>query len=205
MSKPHKLDSISKNDEAEPDGRRQRSQRSRDKIIQALWELMLEGDMDPSAAAIAKHAGVGLRSVFRHFEDLDTLHREIVRMAESETMPKLMKPLQSTDWKSQLLEKANNAVDVWDSILIPHTAGEIRRFKSDILMDDYKRSRRLELASVEAILPSDIPDYDNVLLALDNMLSFSTVRRLRQDRNLSVAKTKEAIKFMIRAIIEVVG
>ena len=44
---------------SQPDGRRQRSQRSREKILKACWELMLNGDMKPSAAAIAEHAGVG--------------------------------------------------------------------------------------------------------------------------------------------------
>ena len=61
------------------DGRIQRSQRSREKILRAYWELMLGGDMEPSAAAIAEHAGVGLRSVFRHFDDLDTLLLELRR------------------------------------------------------------------------------------------------------------------------------
>jgi AcrR family transcriptional regulator len=188
--------------EVKADGRRQRSQRSRDKIIKSMWALMLEGDMDPSAAAIAERAGVGLRSVFRHFEDLDTLHREIVRIAESETLPKLMKPLQSADWKEQLLEKADQAVDVWSNIIIPHTAGEIRRFKSKVLMDDYTRSRTLELASVQAILPKNIDGYDQALLALDTALSFSTVRRLRKDRGLNEDETKKTVRFMVRAVID---
>ena len=74
MSKKPKL--VVVEDENEPqatsqsDGRPQRSQRSREKILKACWELMLNGDMKPSAAAIAKHADVGLRSVFRHFEAL---------------------------------------------------------------------------------------------------------------------------------------
>ena len=76
MSKKPKLvvveDKENSQSDTQPDGRRQRSQRSREKILKACWELMLNGDMKPSAAAIAEHAGVGLRSVFRHFEDLDT-------------------------------------------------------------------------------------------------------------------------------------
>ena len=188
--------------DSKTDGRRQRSQRSRDKIIKAMWTLMLDGDMEPSAAAIAEQAGVGLRSVFRHFEDLDTLNREIVRVAESQVLPKLMKPLQGADWKDQLLEKADQTVEIWSSILIPHTAGEIRRFKSKVLMDDYTRSRTLELASVQAILPEDIDNYDHALLALDTALSFSTVRRLRQDRGLNEDEAKQTIRFMVRAVID---
>ena len=71
MSKKPKLAVVKDKENPQADGRRQRSQRSREKILRAYWELMLAGDMSPSAAAIAEHAGVGLRSVFRHFEDLD--------------------------------------------------------------------------------------------------------------------------------------
>ena len=58
--------------EAHPDGRRQRSRASRAKIIKAFMELMKSGDPSPSAARVAERAGVGLRSVFRHFDDMDS-------------------------------------------------------------------------------------------------------------------------------------
>ena len=187
---------------ASTDGRRQRSARSREKIIRAMWDLMLDGDMEPSAADIAEAAGVGLRSVFRHFEDIDTLYRELLLVAEGDVMPELMRGLAGHTWQERMLNHADRVVDVWDRILVPHTAGEIRRFKSDVLMDDYKRARLKELAGVKAILPNDVPDYDLVLLALDNALSFATVRRLRQDRGLSVKKTKAALRFMVQAAID---
>ena len=187
---------------ASTDGRRQRSARSREKIIRAMWDLMLEGDMDPSGADIAERAGVGLRSVFRHFEDIDTLYREFLLVAEGDVMPELMRGVAGDTWQERMLNHADRVVDVWDRILVPHTAGEIRRFKSAVLMDDYKRARMKEMAGVKAILPKDVPHYDLVLLTLDNALSFSTVRRLRQDRGLSVKRTKAALRFMVQAAID---
>ena len=159
---------------SQPDGRRQRSQRSREKILRAYWELMLGGDMDPSAAAIAEHAGVGLRSVFRHFEDLDTLLRDLLQLCYDEVTPEFMKPLKSTDWKDQLLELVDRNVMIWERIKVPNLAGEIGRFKSQVLMDDYQRSRNLEISGIKAILPKDIDNYDKVLLALDASMCFST-------------------------------
>ena len=60
-----------------PDGRRLRSERNKQKIVTAMMELVREGDYDPSVASIAERAGVGLRTVFRHFDDVDTLYREM--------------------------------------------------------------------------------------------------------------------------------
>lgn len=202
MSKKPKLAVVENKENSQPDGRRQRSQRSREKILNAMWELMLEGDMDPSAAAIAEHAKVGLRSVFRHFEDMDAIHRELLLVGEATIAPLMMKPYETQDWKSQLLELVERTAELWDRIRVPHTAGEIRRFKSDILMDDYKRGRMKELASVKAVLPADLPDYDTLLLSLDSVLCFSTVRHLREDRNLSFPRTKEIMQFMVQAIID---
>ena len=184
------------------DGRRQRSQRSRQKILEAMWALMLEGDMDPSAAEIAEKAGVGLRSVFRHFEDMESIHRELVLLAEAKYTPITMRPFAARDWKGQLVELVSRTVDLWDPLRVPHTAVETRRFKSKILMDDYTRSRMKELSSIKAILPAEIPDYETVLMSLDATLCFSTVRRLREERNLSVEKTKSVMTHMVEAIIK---
>lgn len=55
------------------DGRMQRSERSRKLILDAALELVQKGNLAPTAVQISEHAGVGLRTVFRHFEDMDTL------------------------------------------------------------------------------------------------------------------------------------
>ena len=186
------------------DGRIQRSQRSREKILRAYWELMLGGDMEPSAAAIAEHAGVGLRSVFRHFEDLDTLLLELMSLCYDEVTPQFLKPLKSINWKDQILELVERNVEIWERIKVPHTAGELGRFKSQILMDDYKRSRNLEISDIRAILPKDINNYDNVLFALDSTLSFSTMRRLREDRKLSLPKVKNIMSLLVKSILDTI-
>ena len=186
------------------DGRIQRSQRSREKILRAYWELMLGGDMEPSAAAIAEHAGVGLRSVFRHFDDLDTLLLQLMSLCYDEVTPQFFKPLISITWKDQILELVERNVEIWERIKVPHTAGELGRFKSQILMDDYKRSRNLEISGIRAILPKDINNYDNVLFALDSTLSFSTMRRLREDRKLSIPKVKNVMSLLVKSILDTI-
>jgi AcrR family transcriptional regulator len=55
---------------AAPDGRRLRSERSRQAIIDASLALIEEGILVPTAQQISERAGVGIRSFFRHFEDM---------------------------------------------------------------------------------------------------------------------------------------
>lgn len=49
------------------DGRRARTVRTRAAILEALLGLVAAGDINPTAAAIARAAGVSLRSIAQHF------------------------------------------------------------------------------------------------------------------------------------------
>lgn len=60
-------------DDAPVDGRTARAQRTREAIVEACVALVEAGDVRPTAPRIAAQAGVSVRSVFQHFDDLETL------------------------------------------------------------------------------------------------------------------------------------
>jgi len=62
---------------AKIDGRRQRSSQSSDLIAQACIEIINKGNLNPTAKEVAKRAGVGTRTVFRQYEDMEDLHLRI--------------------------------------------------------------------------------------------------------------------------------
>jgi len=55
------------------DGRHLRSERSRQAIIDAMLGLIEAGVLVPTAQQVSQRAGVGIRSVFRHFNDMESL------------------------------------------------------------------------------------------------------------------------------------
>ena len=59
------------------DGRLARSTRTRHAVVDALLDLLNEGDLRPTAARIAERAGVSLRIVFHHFDDLEAIYSEL--------------------------------------------------------------------------------------------------------------------------------
>jgi AcrR family transcriptional regulator len=59
------------------DGRTLRSLRTREAIVDATIGLLEEGDLRPTAPRVAARAGVSVRSVFQHFDDLETLHASV--------------------------------------------------------------------------------------------------------------------------------
>jgi AcrR family transcriptional regulator len=60
------------------DGRRQRSADSRQRILAAMRALIQEGKPDPAAEDVAQRAGVGLRTVFRLFRDMESVCAEML-------------------------------------------------------------------------------------------------------------------------------
>jgi TetR/AcrR family transcriptional regulator of autoinduction and epiphytic fitness len=61
------------------DGRAARAARTRDAIVDASIALVEAGDVRPTAPRIAARAGVSVRSVFQHFDDLPSLHAAVVQ------------------------------------------------------------------------------------------------------------------------------
>ena len=57
-----------------PDGRSARALRTREAIVDACIGLVEEGELRPTAPRVAERAGVSVRSVFQHFDDLPSLH-----------------------------------------------------------------------------------------------------------------------------------
>lgn len=55
------------------DGRTARAMRTRQAIVDATLALVEAGDIRPTAPRIAEQAGVSVRSIFQHFDDLETL------------------------------------------------------------------------------------------------------------------------------------
>ncbi len=69
------------------DGRVERRERNRAAVVEALLDLYRQGQLAPSADAIARQAGVSPRSLFRYFDDLDALIREAVRQQQDHLAP----------------------------------------------------------------------------------------------------------------------
>ena len=183
------------------DGRRQRSDRSRRRIIEAMFDLLRAGNMSPSAVEVAEHADVGLRTVFRHFEDMDGIYNEMTEALMASIRPKLTAPFESETWRERLFESIDRRADVYESVFPMKVCLSLRRFQSDFLQEQYKRDLSQMRSALRDILPDDIIEDRALFAALDVTLAFSTWRRLRQDQKLSVENAKAAIRKILTGLI----
>lgn len=183
------------------DGRRLRSGRSRRAIIEALFELMREGTMRPTAVDVATRANVGLRTVFRHFEDMESIFEEMTDELKAVMMPRVLAPLEATTWRDQLLEMADRNAQIYEEVFPMQVALVIRRFQSEFLTRQYQSEVELLRSSLKSILPKEVVQDRTRFAAIEVNLTFATWRRLREDQNLSVAHAKETLRLVLTSLI----
>lgn len=183
------------------DGRRQRSERSRKDIVAAMFKLVRAGEMNPSAAQVAAAAGVGLRTVFRHFDEMDSLYRELASLMETEVLPIVVSPFEASDWRGRLSELVARRAGIYERVMPLKVAAGVRRFQSPFLMDDHHRFLALEREGLTAVLPTSILAMPLLFAALETALGFEAWRRMRQDQGLSPDDAEQVMRFTVERLI----
>ncbi|MGJ3649367.1 TetR/AcrR family transcriptional regulator [Sphingomonas sp. GlSt437] len=183
------------------DGRHARSQSSRARIVAAMLELVGQGDVQPSAARVAETAGVGLRTVFRHFDDMEALYRELSEAIEARVLPILLKPFVAPEWRGRIREMAERRTELFEAILPFRISASLKRFQSSFLMRDYRRMLRLERETIDMVLPPEIladPVRANMVYCA---LNFQSWRSLRHDMELEVAVARAVFLATVDAVL----
>ncbi len=183
------------------DGRRLRSTVSRAKIVAALHELVEAGDLEPSAEAVAEKAGVGLRSVFRHFNDMESLRAEMAYEVEARLLEEAKTPFRG----ETLLEKFDDVVDrrarAFERSMALRRAGLTQVHRSTVLRENSQRLNRVLRGRMESLLPPHILADRTRVEALDLGLSWESWIRLRNVQNLSVEEARQVFSALVRLLL----
>ncbi len=166
------------------DGRRRRTVRSRQRIIAAMLELIREGNVVVGAEAVAERAAVGLRTVFRHFSDMDSLYGEITVLIEAEVRAAFERPLDGTTWREQVAGLIDRRAEMFETIAPYKRAAAVHRPRSPSLEAAAKRTNAALRAVMIGVLPSGVAADRGLVEALDLLLSFEAWERLRCDQGL---------------------
>jgi len=71
----------------ESDGRRRRSQRSRERILDAVFAALQNPEIEVTAERVAAEAGLSLSTIFRQFGDMEGLSRAMRERLERKVRP----------------------------------------------------------------------------------------------------------------------
>lgn len=184
------------------DGRTTRGQENKRQIVQALIALIREGHMAPTAEMVSVRAGVGLRTVFRHFNDMETLYREITSEVDSIVAPVLATPLKGNTWQEKLMHAIDRRADMFEKLAPIQAASLVHLHESEFLKNQQARTVALQRHLLRAFLPSEIVKDKFLFEALDLILSFETWLRLRNDQQLSVKQAKKVMQRSVEQLLK---
>ncbi len=176
------------------DGRRLRSERSRQAMINAALILIEEGNFAPTAKQISARAGVGIRSFFRQFEDMDQFFAAL----DEHTVGSFWESfLHEGDREGTLTERLDSIVATYAKAFEEHRslllATKSLRWSSRVLKENYERYQQISRANKERWLPEicQLPSDERELA--DAYLSFEMWHRLRDIQGLSCSAAQAVI------------
>jgi AcrR family transcriptional regulator len=179
------------------DGRTQRSERSREAIVQALFTLVGEGEMQPTAQQVAGRAGVGIRTVFRHFSDMDTLYEEMNAHLRRSLQPLLVEVPPEGQLLSRASALARRRADLFERIAPYKRAGALQSWRSNFLQKEQANMMRELRADLLRWLPEAKGASEELKDALECATSFESWNQLRGERKLSRKRSAAALERMI--------
>lgn len=176
------------------DGRVLRGARNHEAIVQALYELVREGTLQPTAERVAERAGVGTRTVFRQFEDLETLYRSLGERVRAEVLSLVDATPPSGDLEADLQVIVARRARIFGYIAPFRRAGGLVRHTSAYLQAlDTMLARALHAGLTAIVGPHLEDDGGDTLEALDLLLSFESWERLREQRRLSGKRAERVL------------
>lgn len=190
-----------KADIAETDGRRLRADESRRRIAQAMLDLVREGEVTPSAETVAERAGVGRRTVFRLFNDMEGVYREMHAIMVAKLAPMFAAPFDGATWRERLDEVVERRARMFEEMLPVKSAADAHRYRSAFLQNEHKKLTRLQRQTMLAVLPEAIAAQAERVEALDLALSFEAWRRLRQEQRLPPRQAAAVLRRIVRALM----
>lgn len=183
------------------DGRILRGERSRHSIVDALMELVGEGIVKPTVQQVADRAGVGLRSVFRHFNDFERLYAEMDERLSAEVAPALLREAPRGALRERALGLVATRVTVFERIAPYRRAGVVQRWRSPYLAARNRALVRALRTQILAWLPELASAPGERIDALDLWLSFEAWDRLRTDQGLSRERARAVVEHGTLALL----
>ncbi|MDQ1698841.1 MAG: TetR/AcrR family transcriptional regulator, regulator of autoinduction and epiphytic fitness [Frankiaceae bacterium] len=188
----------------ELDGRLARSARTRRAIVDALRSLHHDGDLLPTAPRVAERAGVSVRTVWQHFDDIEMLFVEAGRR-DLEIAMTFVTPIDPTlslatridllvDQRSRMYEEM---APVWRAARLKAPFSKQIRINRD-------RMVRLGRQHIERAFASELaaaPSPADLLSALEVATGWAAWESLRTEIELDVPAARAAVELTVRSLL----
>ncbi len=183
------------------DGRALRSARSRAAIEAALYALVGEGIMDPTAQEVAARAGVALRSVFRHFSDRESLFASLDARLREEAMPLVRDARPGDPLPVRVHDLIHQRAKLFDRIAPYKRSADLQRGRSTFIQGQHLHLVRELRAGLLRWLPELATAAADVRDAVELATSFEAWVRLRNEQGLSRTRAVAVVERLVTTLL----
>ena len=189
------------------DGRSARSDRTHSALLEAMLALLDEGDLKPTAAAIAARAGVSERTLFQHFPDREALFQGAA-LAQAERIGALVEELPGPE--TPVAERVRAFVA--QRALMLERVSTVRRAAlqmepwSETVASWLRATRSGAAAEIEHVFSPELDgrraaERAELLAALVAAAAWPTWESLRAHQGLPEARAEAAMRRMVGALL----
>lgn len=187
------------------DRRSARAQRTRLAVVEALLDMLREGHLRPTGREIAARAGVSLRSLYVHFDDLDDLY-ETAAVAHFRRHRHLLAPIEAglpiEERIRRFVEQRSRLFEATDGV---RQAAEFWASTSPALTRVVRAARDAGWDEVRHVFGDAAGGDERVLHAVYVAGGPATWDSLRRDRGLEVAEARSVVRRLIGAALRIPG
>ena len=188
------------------DGRRLRGERTRTRVLEALLALVEEGELHPTAQAVASRAGVALRTVYHHFEDVEALRGmaleiQIDRHLESLTPVDATLPIED-----RIVQAVRQLRKLFEAITPIRRATLFEENESAEISDGLQRARDARRTFLEESFSSELErrggsDRRDLLDTLDVTTAWNSWYYIRHSLGRPVAAGEAIVANQLRSLL----
>lgn len=187
------------------DGRVRRGVRNRQSIVRALYQLIGEGEIQPTAEQVAERAGVRVRTVFRHFDDMAGLIGEVRNRLRAEVMPLLETPVDAGDVATRTRALVRARAAAFERMAPYRRSADVQRWRRPFLQAEHEDTTRELREQVFDALPELSGAAAETQAAFELVVSFEAWNRLRVDQHLDVERAHAVMEHAALAVLAGAG
>jgi TetR/AcrR family transcriptional regulator of autoinduction and epiphytic fitness len=189
------------------DGRSARAARTRDSVVEALLSLLDDGNFRPTARQVAERAGVSLRSVYVHFDDLEDLftaaaHSHFARVRNLvESIPG------DGPLEARLDAFVRQRERIYEASAQVRRAAVLQEPFSPALSEVLSLARQLSRTEIETVFAPELgsrasADRKRLLRELEVVSNPSTWEALRLQHGLPPGEARDTVADMLRSFLD---
>jgi len=182
------------------DGRVRRGEQSRNAIVGALFDLIGSGILQPTAQLVADRGGVGIRSVFRHFSEMESLYAAVDARLEGEAARLLYGGVRAGALAARARALVRQRTALFERVAPYKRSANLQRWRSRFIQGRHLRMQRLLREDLLTWLPELARAPEDLVEAIDLATSFEAWDRLRGDRGLSQKVATAALERTVLAL-----